>query len=85
MRLFSNVLSITIPGKLSSEYGKEERYASTFSFSFVIYDAQEKSLYGARDHFGIKPFYYYKDDEDPFLNPVKAPDIILSKYTNFLN
>ncbi len=27
-------------------------------FSFVIYDRVEKSLYGARDYFGIKPFYY---------------------------
>ena len=27
-------------------------------FAFVIYDKQENSLYGARDYFGIKPFYY---------------------------
>lgn len=27
-------------------------------FAFVIYDKQEKKLYGARDRFGIKPFYY---------------------------
>lgn len=27
-------------------------------FAFVIWDTKEKSLYGARDHFGIKPFYY---------------------------
>lgn len=29
-------------------------------FSFVIYDKKEKTLFGARDHFGVKPFYYYK-------------------------
>lgn len=29
-------------------------------FAFVIYDKQEKKLYGARDYFGIKPFYYAK-------------------------
>lgn len=27
-------------------------------FAFVIWDTKEKALYGARDHFGIKPFYY---------------------------
>ena len=27
-------------------------------FSFVIWDKQEERLYGARDQFGIKPFYY---------------------------
>ena len=29
-------------------------------FAFVIYDKKEKKVCGARDHFGIKPFYYYK-------------------------
>ena len=28
-------------------------------FSFVIWDSREKLLFGARDRFGIKPFYYY--------------------------
>ena len=32
-------------------------------FSFIIWDKQEKELFGARDRFGIKPFYYYIDDE----------------------
>ncbi len=27
-------------------------------FAFVIYDREERSLFGARDMFGIKPFYY---------------------------
>lgn len=27
-------------------------------FAFVIWDKQEQTLYGARDPFGIKPFYY---------------------------
>lgn len=31
-------------------------------FSFVIWDKKEKVLFGARDHFGIKPFYYYKNN-----------------------
>lgn len=27
-------------------------------YAFVIWDDQKKELFGARDHFGIKPFYY---------------------------
>lgn len=27
-------------------------------FAFAVYDRTEKKLYGARDYFGIKPFYY---------------------------
>ncbi|MCF6515175.1 asparagine synthase (glutamine-hydrolyzing) [Lactobacillus sp. S2-2] len=35
-------------------------------FSFVIYDKNKKQVFGARDHFGIKPLYYY-DDGDAFM------------------
>jgi asparagine synthase (glutamine-hydrolysing) len=31
-------------------------------FAFVIWDNRLKQLFGARDHFGIKPFYYYLDN-----------------------
>ena len=27
-------------------------------FAFVIYDKETHNLFGARDYFGIKPFYY---------------------------
>ncbi|MCP5051579.1 MAG: asparagine synthase (glutamine-hydrolyzing) [bacterium] len=30
-------------------------------WSFVIYDQRKNILFGARDRFGVKPFYYYKD------------------------
>lgn len=33
-------------------------------FAFVIYDLKENSIIGCRDHFGIKPFYYYKTDQE---------------------
>ena len=33
-------------------------------FSFIIYDINTKELFGARDFYGIKPFYYYQTDED---------------------
>ena len=32
-------------------------------FSFVIYDILENRLFCARDHMGIKPFYYYDSNE----------------------
>lgn len=35
-------------------------------FAFVIYDANNNKVVGARDHFGIKPFYYYKKDNNFF-------------------
>lgn len=32
-------------------------------FSFAIWDKVNKTLFCARDHFGIKPFYYYQNDD----------------------
>lgn len=32
-------------------------------FAFCIYDKNKKELFIARDHFGIKPLYYYKTDD----------------------
>lgn len=32
-------------------------------FSFVIYDSQTKEIFGARDRYGIKPFYYFQNNE----------------------
>lgn len=32
-------------------------------FSFVIWDKQESELFGARDTFGIKPFYFLENDD----------------------
>ncbi|AMV62325.1 asparagine synthase (glutamine-hydrolyzing) [Pediococcus damnosus] len=30
-------------------------------YAFVIYDTKTKEVFGAHDHFGIKPLYYYDD------------------------
>ena len=41
------------------EYGKEILTKLRGMFAFVIWDSKEKKLFGARDIFGIKPFFYY--------------------------
>ena len=42
-------------------------------WSFVIYDTRENVLFGARDRFGVKPFYYYADrNYFAFASEIKA-------------
>lgn len=42
-------------------------------FAFVIWDRTEKTLFAARDPFGIKPFYYYdRDGQFLFASEIKA-------------
>lgn len=41
------------------EYGVDMLKKLRGMFAFVIYDKVNNKLFGARDHFGIKPFYYY--------------------------
>ena len=40
------------------EWGPEVTRRLRGMFAFVIWDHQKRELYGARDPFGIKPFYY---------------------------
>ncbi len=40
------------------EYGKNILSKLRGMFAFVIWDKNKKELFGARDHFGQKPFYY---------------------------
>ncbi len=52
-------------------HGYEEYKEKLFSrlrgmFAFVIYDKEKDELIGVRDHFGIKPFYYYKNKDSFF-------------------
>ena len=42
-------------------------------FAFIIYDTKTKELFGARDFYGIKPFYYYiTDDEFMYSSEIKS-------------
>ncbi|WP_163652668.1 asparagine synthase (glutamine-hydrolyzing) [Listeria sp. PSOL-1] len=40
-------------------------------FGFVIWDKQEACVYGARDPFGIKPFFYAEEDQKLFVGSEK--------------
>jgi asparagine synthase (glutamine-hydrolysing) len=40
-------------------------------FSFLIWDAQDRVLFGARDWFGIKPLYTYTDERGSFFGSEK--------------
>ena len=44
------------------QYGEDAASYLRGMFAFVIYDRENKSLYGARDMFGIKPFYWANID-----------------------
>lgn len=47
---------------LYEEYGADCLPMLNGMFAFVIWDNKKKQVFCARDHFGIKPFYYYMDD-----------------------
>lgn len=55
------------------EYKKDLPKKLRGMFTFVLYDKNNKEMFGARDHFGIKPFYYYKlEDNFMFASEIKS-------------
>ena len=44
------------------EYGRGILDRLRGMFAFAIWDKNEKKLFGARDIFGIKPYYYYREN-----------------------
>lgn len=55
------------------EYGNEFVKQLRGMYAFVIWDKKKKKLFGARDIFGIKPFYYYqKNGEFMFGSEIKS-------------
>ena len=77
------------------KWGKEVPSHLRGMFAFMIYDIKNNSLFGARDYFGIKPFYYYNEDDNfMFASEIKAflgnpnfkkefNDKLLSSYLSF--
>ncbi len=60
------------------EYGEKCVEKFNGMFAFVIYDKNKNKIFGARDRFGIKPFYYYSD-EDKFIFASEIKAIIANK------
>jgi asparagine synthase (glutamine-hydrolysing) len=59
--------------RLYLEYGPESVKQLNGMFAFIIYDRENKRLFAARDHFGIKPLYYFVDDRTLlFASEIKA-------------
>jgi len=59
--------------KSYQEWG--ERCLDKFNgmWAFIIYNTKTKEIFGARDRFGIKPFYYYKNrDKFIYASEIKA-------------
>ena len=56
------------------EYGEEGILAKLRGmFAFTIWDSKKEKLFGARDHFGIKPYYYAMTEGDfLFASEIKA-------------
>ncbi|WP_040952913.1 asparagine synthase (glutamine-hydrolyzing) [Gorillibacterium massiliense] len=58
---------------LYEEYGEECVKMLRGMFGFVIWDRNKRMLFGARDHFGIKPFYYhYSSEQFVFGSEIKS-------------
>ena len=55
------------------QYGKEMLNHLNGMFAFAIYDNLTDELFVARDHFGVKPFYFYSDNDFfAFASEIKA-------------
>ncbi|MCD8028028.1 MAG: asparagine synthase (glutamine-hydrolyzing) [Erysipelotrichaceae bacterium] len=77
------------------QWGKDLPKHLRGMFAFAIYDTQNETLFCARDNFGIKPFYYYQnEDVFMFASEIKAfldhpsfkkeiNDELLSAYMSF--
>ncbi len=61
-------------------WGKECLHKFNGMWAFVIYNRETKEIFGARDRFGIKPFYYYKDNSRLlFASEIKAFKSVLGR------
>ncbi len=56
--IFSNNADTEVLLHGYEEYGTSLVTMLRGMFTFVLWDLKSKTLFGARDHFGIKPFYY---------------------------
>lgn len=76
------------------EWGVESLEKFTGMFSIIIYDSFRETLFGARDAFGIKPFYYSVNSKNfTFASEIPAvlamnnlaPSLNLATATNYIS
>jgi asparagine synthase (glutamine-hydrolysing) len=77
---FSTTSDTEVILQLYKKYNSECVNMLNGMFAFVIYDKSNRKLFFARDHFGIKPLYWYNDNSRLiFASEIKAllahPDI----------
>src|SRR5215475_4050882 len=59
--------------KAWEEYGEDCVHHLRGMFAFAVWDARSRLLFAARDRLGIKPFYYYLDQEQfAFASEIKS-------------
>ncbi|MBX2848593.1 MAG: asparagine synthase (glutamine-hydrolyzing), partial [Acidiferrobacterales bacterium] len=61
--LFQSTSDTEVALTLYAVYGEKCLSKLRGMFAFIIWDEQQKSAFAARDPFGIKPLYYWHDDE----------------------
>jgi asparagine synthase (glutamine-hydrolysing) len=61
--IFKTTTDTEVIVHLYEEYGEACLKYLRGMFAFAIWDNNKQQLFCARDRFGIKPFYYYKDKE----------------------
>lgn len=67
------------------KYGRESVNYLRGMFAFVIYDKKENSVFGARDPFGIKPFYYAEKDNTLYCASEKKSLLFLGSISTDIN
>lgn len=93
---FNDQSDTAILAPLYDAYGEKMLDKLDGIFAFAIWDSQEKSLFAARDHLGMKPFYYAETPKGfafaselkalvdlPYLNKSLDHDAVLS-YVRYL-
>jgi len=59
--------------KMYAEYDLDFVEQLNGMFAFMLYDSEKKQIVTARDHFGIKPLYYFADEKHMlFASEIKA-------------
>lgn len=70
---FSTTSDTEVVLKMYKKYGLNAIDKLNGMFAFLLYDKPQNRLIAARDHFGIKPLYFYEDKENfLFASEIKA-------------